>query len=127
MNKPKFTVGQIVYVNYHYYTADKCEIANFVENESSTHKPVYKLHSLDLLGTYSATEDAIFDSYEKAVEAYNDEFNKRVNNYCSEINTLEDLIKFPINHCICGDEDVEYEARQAYLIRAKDLCNISIE
>ena len=127
MNKPKFTVGQIVYANSHWYTADKCEIVDFVESESSTHQTVYKLHSLDLLGTYGATEDVIFDSYEKAVEAYNAECNKRVNEYCSEINTLDDLLKFPISHCICGDEDLDYEAKQAYIIKVKDLCNISIE
>ena len=46
--------------------------------------------------------------------------------YCSKINTIEDLVKFPINHCLNGEEYTNNEAYQAYKIKVKELVGIDL-
>ena len=60
----KFKNGTIVFVNGSWNTAEKCIVASFVENESSTHQNVYLVNSIDNGGTFGATEDCIFDTKE---------------------------------------------------------------
>jgi hypothetical protein len=43
--------------------------------------------------------------------------------YCREIKTVEDLVNFPLHHCLTG-EDAEEEARRAYEKRLKDILNM---
>ena len=65
-------------------------------------------------------------SAESAYDAYCIEQNKRIKKYCSEINTIEDLVKFPINHCLNGEEYTNNEAYQAYKIKVKELVGIDL-
>lgn len=50
----------------------------------------------------------------------------RSNIYKSLINNVEDLVKFALNHELCG-EDLDYEAVSAYKDRATELLNIKWE
>ena len=43
---------------------------DFIKNESSTKKDVYKLHSIELGGNFGATTDCIFRTREEAVKSY---------------------------------------------------------
>ncbi len=124
----KFADNEIVYVNSTYNIAEKCKITKFVQKESRVNKPVYALHSLDNLGSFAATEECIFKTKEDALKAYKESSNKLIEKYKNEIKTLEDLIKFPLSHCIaCGEEYTEEEAREAYKIRAKEITGIDID
>ena len=68
----------------------------------------------------------LYTSAESAYDAYCIEQNKRIKKYCSEINTIEDLVKFPINHCLNGEEYTNNEAYQAYKIKVKELVGIDL-
>lgn len=121
----KFADNEIVYVNSTYNIAEKCNITKLLQKESKINKAVYALHSLDNLGSFAATEECIFKTKEDALKAYKESSNKLIEKYKNEIKTLEDLIKFPLSHCIaCGEEYTEEEAREAYEIRAKEIIGI---
>lgn len=68
----------------------------------------------------------LYTSVESAYDAYCIEQSKKIKKYCSEINTIEDLIRFPINHCLNGEEYTNNEAYQAYKIKAKELAGIDL-
>lgn len=124
----KFADNEIVYVNSTYNIAEKCKITKFVQKESRVNKPVYALQSLDNLSSFAATEECIFKTKEDAIKSYEESANKLIEKYRNEIKTLEDLIKFPLSHCIaCGEEYTEEEANEAYKIRAKEIIGIEID
>jgi len=119
-NTRKFKDGDIVFVNSTWHTAEKCEVAGFIKKESSTNKPVYTLHSLDNYGTFGATEDCIFKAKEDAISSYEKAYENEVKSYCEQIKTFKDLVRFPIDNCLCG-EDTDYPALEAYKIRSKEI------
>ena len=124
----KFKNKQIVYVNSQYNIAEKCEVIDYVEHESSTGQGVYKVHSIDNQGTFGATENCIFAIEKDAHEAYEKSFADLVEQYKDEIKTLKDLLEFPLSHCLsCGEEYIEYEAKKAYRIRANELTGLILE
>lgn len=118
----KFKNGDIVFVNSTCEIAEKCKIVGFVKKESSTNKSVYILRSLDWFGTFNATEDCIFDTKENAISAHRTAFKIKVKSYCEQIRTLDDLVRFPIDNCLCG-ENTDYAALEAYGIKAKEILN----
>ena len=118
----KFKSGDIVFVNSACEIAEKCKVMGFVKKESNTNKSVYTLHSLDWCGTFVTTEDWIFNTKEEAISAYEIIFKKEVKGYCEQIKTLDDLVKFPINNCLC-DEGENDAALEAYEIKAKEILN----
>ena len=124
----KFKNKQIVYVNSTYNIAEKCEVIDYVEHESSTGQGIYKVHSIDNHGTFGATENCIFATEKDAHEAYEKLFADLVEQYKDEIKTLKDLLEFPLSHCLsCGEEYIEYEAQKAYRIRATELTGLILE
>lgn len=124
----KFKNKQIVYVNSPYNIAEKCEVIDYVEHESSTGEGVYKVHSIDNRGTFGATENCIFAIEKDAHEAYEKSFADLVEQYKDKIKTLKDLLEFPLSHCLaCGEEYTEYEAQKAYRIRANELTGLILE
>lgn len=68
----------------------------------------------------------IWDSVAEALNIKKERNNKIIQEYLKEIKNIEDLVKFPINHCFCGEEYTEEEAKAAYIIRVKELLNIQI-
>lgn len=68
----------------------------------------------------------LYTSAKSAYDNYYKEQNKKIKKYCSEINTIEDLVKFPINHCLNGEEYTDNEAYQAYKIKVKELFGINL-
>lgn len=124
----RFKNKQIVYVNSTYNIAEKCEVIDYVEYESSTGKSIYKVHSIVHKGTFGATEDCIFTTEEKARKAYEKSFEDLVKQYKDKIKTLKDLLEFPLSHCLsCGEEYIEYEAQKAYRIRANELTGLILD
>jgi hypothetical protein len=50
-----------------------------------------------------------------------------VQKYCDEIKTVEDLLKFPFKYSFNAEEYTNYDAMEAYKIKAKELLNVNIE
>lgn len=119
----KFEVGETVYVNSSWSVADRCYVVSkFVEGGNQ----FYKVASYSLGGVFNTLEDSIFSTHKEALDAANAAFNKEVEEYKSEIKTVKDLLKFPLNHCLDGDEYTDYAAIEAYKKRASELLNINI-
>ncbi len=118
----KFANNQIVFVNGTYNQEEKCIIIDCIENEPTTGKTIYNVHSLDNYGTFGTTEDRVFATKEEAHKASIEASAKLVGQYKAEIKTLKDLLEFPLKHCISGGEEyTNNEAEQAYRLRMHEL------
>ena len=127
-------IGDIVYYYEHWSDSIiKSEVTEFSGN-----KQYAKIHCLsvvdidgdDICKQYGCETRLISDLYSSHHEAYNTYFikkNKCIKKYCDIIKTIEDLINFPLHHCICGEEYTNNEAKEAYKIRAKELLNIQVK
>lgn len=69
-------------------------------------------------GNSHALLDNVFLTAKEAYEAQNAVIEKHKNELRDEINGLEDLLKFPLKHCLCGDEYTDEYAREVY----EDVC-----
>ena len=82
-------------------------------------------------GIHGGTSAAKFDDiWFSAKEAYTEIAARRakiVKTYCDEIVTVKDLLEFPLNHCLDGEEYTDYEAIEAYKIKVKELLDIEVE
>jgi hypothetical protein len=122
----KFKDNEIVYVNA-YNVAEQCRIL-FVQKVFETKELVYALRSLNNFGTFTAAEECIFKTKEDAIKSYEESTNKLVKKYKEEIRTLEDLVKFPLSHCIYGGgKYMDKGAREVYKIKAKEITGIDID
>lgn len=77
-------------------------------------------------GMASYPFDRVYDTVQDAY-AYKDNMHtEQVNKYLEEIQTKEDLINFPLTHCLCGNEYTDYDAVEAYKIKVRALLRIDI-
>lgn len=120
----KFKNGITVYVNSTWNVEEECTILDYIEDESGAGKNFYKIHSSVHGGTFGATEDCIFATKEEAREAHLKASTQLIDKYKSEIKNLEDLLRFPLEHCFCGEEYTDYEALSAYKARVTELTEI---
>ena len=122
----KMNVGDIVYRYEHW--ADFIEKAKILEIEGN----VAKIKSICMVSyddepiantygqCYEITDD-LFNSAKEAYDTYYLKQSKQIKNYCEEIHTVEDLINFPLNHCISnGEEYTNNEAPKLILIWRKN-------
>lgn len=70
--------------------------------------------------------DDVYTSYEEAYNARNEKASKAVKAYCDAINSVEDLVRFPLQHCLNGEEYTDYNALKAYKIRAHELLGVEL-
>jgi hypothetical protein len=68
-------------------------------------------------GNSAALLDNVFLTAKEAYESQNAIIEKHKEELRNGITGLEDLLKFPLNHCLCG-EDYDYYAREVY----EDIC-----
>lgn len=121
----KFEKDSIVYVNSPYHVGEKCKVTGHEKQKQST-RVFYHVKSIDSIGCFAVPDDRVFATKEEALEAYKTEIENRVRRYKEEIKTLEDLLRFPLNHCFMGEEYTDYEAIRAYKERVKELMNIDL-
>ena len=79
------------------------------------------------IGEYKAWTTECFateDELRKYVKSRHDDSVKA---YCSEIKSVEDLLMFPFKHAFNAEEYSNYEAAEAYVIRAKELLGVEIK
>lgn len=72
------------------------------------------------------TKEELFFSAQEAYDTHAKQSHDKLCEYCKEIETVTDLIRFPLKHCLKGEEYTDQIARQAYEIRTKDLLGIDI-
>lgn len=113
-------IGDIVYVNSTYITAEECEITDIIKDPVDA----IQVHSMSNYGTFYARIENIFNTKEEALEAAKSKSEKLVRKYMNEIKTLKDLLQFPLDHCFNGDEYTDYEAMEAYKRRATELTGL---
>lgn len=121
----KFKKDDIVFVNGAYSIAEKCKITDYIENEPEIKQSAYMVHSLEIGGTFGVLEDSIFATKEEAVQDAVLKSKEQTEKYCKEIKNMDDLLKFPLDHCLCGDY-TDYEAKQAYKIRVKEIVGLNL-
>lgn len=90
-----------------------------VENKSC---PMFNCY-----GSYKAWPDECFLTEDELKTYLKNKYNSQVQEYCSEIKTVEDLIRFPFKYSFNAEEYSNYEAAEAYKIRAKELLNVNID
>ena len=71
-------------------------------------------------------EDQLYTSADAVYEQQLKNQQDKINKYCNQIKTVEDLVEFPIDHCLIGEEYTDYEARQAYVNRTYELLGIKL-
>ena len=76
--------------------------------------------------TYCKKEQ-LYSSAEAAYEEQLKAQQNKIKEYCDQIKSIEDLVKFSIDHCLNGEEYTDYEARRAYINRVSDLLGIKLE
>ena len=91
--------------------------------DAEGNKVGYDMHGI----TSAAKFDDIWFSVKEAYTEIAARKAKVVKTYCDEIVTLKDLLEFPLNHCFDDEEYTDYEAIEAYKIRAKELLNIEVD
>ena len=124
-NNHVFNNGEIVFVNSAYHTAEKCEV--IASRTTDTQKEgfrKYYLRSLEFNSSFWTSGNNLFATKDKALKDSSEKYAGLVRTYCEEIKDINDLIRFPLKHCFGGEEYTEYEAREAYCIRAKELAGI---
>lgn len=92
---------------------------NFIDLDGSDAETFY--------GSTGGTWDNVYLTPEEAFEAIKRKNLEKIKKYCDEIVDVKTLIEFPTNHCFCGEEYTNYEALEAYKIRAKELLGIDIK
>lgn len=76
-------------------------------------------------GEYTAWADECFRTEDEIKEYIKAKHEKAVEAYRKEIKTVEDFVKFPLSHILYG-EDANFDAREAYVTRAKELFGFDI-
>lgn len=85
-------------------------------NESTGKKNCYIIDTIS---------NAVFEYKVDALEYRENQQQYKISQYCLEIKTVEDLLRFPLNHQINGN-NCNGCAFKAYLQKAKELCDIKL-
>ena len=123
---------QIVYVIDHW--TNSVEKAEVIGKENDVLK-IHFLSHIDRNGNETSVSygdsarkiDDVWDSYEDAYSAIDKQYSEMVSLYIKKIKTVADLLKFPLEHCLCGEEYTILAAIEAYKRRCKELMNIGVE
>lgn len=125
MVNKKLKIGDIVYCNTTYRTAEKCEITSEVKTLFKT-ECYLNVKSISGIGSFQCNINNMFLTEEEAIQSYTEKNQKQLEEYKSNINSLEDLIRFAISN-MYGEEYTDYEAIQAVKERSKELFDIEID
>lgn len=114
-----FNVGDTVYVNTNYLLAAKAEVTEISKlDEEQTY---YKVHLTDILGSMHCTDKIMYKTEALALEAKKKEDDVFYAKYMKEMETMEGVVKFPLKHCLVGEEYTDFVARRAYEDKLKSL------
>lgn len=66
------------------------------------------------------------ETYDSLIGLLRQNYDNKIQEYYNEIETIEDLIRFPLHHCFNGEEYTDWQAVEAYKIRAKELVGVGL-
>ena len=75
--------------------------------------------------TIYTTSNTIFANINDALDYQENQRQYKISQYRSEIKDIDDLLRFPLNHQLKGDDYNEC-ALEAYMQKAKELCGIEL-
>lgn len=78
-------------------------------------------------GSAGAKWDNVYLTAADAYKSIREKAKEQTQIYCDEIKTVEDLAKFPLEHCINGGEYADYDAIKAYKLRTKELLGFDLD
>ena len=128
-------VGDIVYFYEHWTDSiEKGKIESLNEFDGVKTAEVKHIGIVDMdgaticktYGTSTRKIEALYPSSTAAYEAYFKKNIENTNKYKDEIKTLKDLVVFPLYNCLNGEEYTDYDAKEAYKQRAKELLGIDL-
>ena len=96
-----------------------CEV-ELSQHDLSTGEWMYKIHDLTGVGHCVVPANDLFVLEEDAKSALYEEDHRQLMQYKSEIVDAKSLVRFALNHVICG-EDCDHIARLAFELRAEEL------
>ena len=77
-------------------------------------------------GTSGARIEKVFATIGEAVAHADQESAKNIENYLHEMQTVKDLLRFPLDHCLGGEEYIDQDAVEAYKLRILSLFGFPI-
>ena len=80
----------------------------------------------DMFGVSRRVFDQVWHTAKEAWAAIDKEHDNAVIRYSQNMETVEDLLKFPLLHCLCGEEYTDYAAIDAYKKRCSELLDINL-
>ena len=117
--------GQKIYFNQTWVGETWGKVIEYRTTEKGVRYIAVQAENGASIGCLPEDAYATADELRKANEV---KFEADVKNYMDSIKTLEDLIRFPMNNLVCGAEEYQnYEAREAYRRRAKELTGVDLE
>lgn len=121
--------GDIVYSNDLKYSGDlgiKMEILDIKTEDGSIVD--YKVTPLDSIfaPSFYAFPDEIFSTKEEAIIQGKKEISQLIESYKSKIQSVEDLLLYPLKNFDISDEYTDPEAVTAYIDKVKELFNIDL-
>lgn len=121
--KNNFKLGQLIWFECPLSEKIKCGYIEEINNDS------IKIHGIlkrddSFIGSMYMTPEQCFSTEEEAKDSYYLKHKNIVDSYKNNIITLNDLINFPLKHCLVG-KDVDFDALQAYIEYASE-CGFKI-
>ena len=132
MNKDNIQIGDKVFV------IEKWSDAVIMGTvEECSHPDYVKIHNacfVDRNGqacgkTYGTSNISYAHLYKTADAAWKtlDQINNKViKSYQQSIKTIQDLVEFPLDHCLIGEEYTDWQAIQVYKDKCKELLGINL-
>lgn len=77
-------------------------------------------------GTCGAQFENLYATAQEAFAEKNREHLEIISKYSNEIKDVPSLLKFALEHCLTGEEYMDYEAREVYIKKAKELLNVDL-
>ncbi len=131
IKKDNISIGQTVYVIEHWTNhIVRCTVYKFLSDGVSIKYECYVDSNDNFICSFGGNSFARFENlYETAQSAFEvreHELLAKVEKYCKEITDVPSLLKFPLEHCLNGEEYTNYAAIKAYKTRAKQLLDIDL-
>lgn len=121
-------IGMKIYTNEHW--SDRIVKAKVTKIYEENEKKIVRLEGLynvdededtDMIGSFGALIEDIYSTKEEALNAKKEKSRKNILKYKNKLKTIDDIINFCLDTCICGDEYTNYDARIAVIERSKEL------
>lgn len=127
----RFSVGQTVYAYENW--AHRIVSATIVETDNKTYKIKYRAfvdpdgkETEPFQGTSYRADSDLWTTAKEAYETLQMQDERETQKYMTEIKTVKDLVLFPLDYCLNGEEYTNYNARRAYKQRAEELLGIEV-